>query len=194
MTMETDRYKTIKSQSEGLYKEKGSKFIALAIPVNSIAEFNLSLEKIKKQYHDARHHCYAYRIGHTGDTYRMNDDGEPSGTAGKPIYNQLLSHDLTNILIVVVRYFGGIRLGTGGLVRAYKTAAQDALANAKTVVMTVTAELQIRFPYPLMNDVMRLIHEEDCRIEHQEFTDECLIRVSVPMNRDEATAEKFKSL
>ena len=128
-----DTYKTIASTSEGIYKEKGSKFLAFAIPVVSEAEIKEHIDKIKKEYYDARHHCYAYILGADKATYRINDDGEPSGTAGRPIHGQLLSKDLTNTLVVVVRYFGGIKLGVSGLITAYKAATKDALDNAVVI-------------------------------------------------------------
>lgn len=130
---DTDSYLSIAAPSEGLYKEKGSKFMAFAYPVEEEEQAKEIIADLKKEYFDARHHCYAYRIGHTGDQWRMNDDGEPSSTAGRPIFGQLLSNELSDILVVVVRYFGGIKLGVPGLIRAYKSATADAIANAEIV-------------------------------------------------------------
>ena len=149
-----DEYKTLQETSQGLYKEKGSKFIAIAAPTGSLDEVRLQLEMLRKQYHDARHHCYAYRLGEEPYEIRYNDDGEPSGTAGKPIFGQIQSFGLTNVLIVVVRYFGGVKLGTGGLIQAYKTAAKDAIENGKIITKIWTGKLEIRFNYLQMNDVI----------------------------------------
>ena len=143
--MVDDIYKTLNSPSEGLYKEKGSKFLAFAFPVYDETEIRNLIAEIKKQYYDARHHCYAWQLGLDKSNFRANDDGEPSGTAGKPIYGQILSHQLTNVLIIVVRYFGGIKLGTGGLVAAYKTAAADAIAHSEIIDKTVQSYYQMFF-------------------------------------------------
>ena len=142
--METDEYRTLEGTSEGVYKEKGSKFIAIASPVGSVDEVKLQLDKLRKQYHDARHHCYAYRIGYEPIEFRQNDDGEPSGTAGKPILGQIQSFELTNTLVVVIRYFGGVKLGTGGLIQAYRTAARTSLENGKIITKrwTIFAEIK----------------------------------------------------
>jgi uncharacterized YigZ family protein len=163
-----DEYRTILDESQGFYKEKGSKFIAVVLPVESIDEIRLQLEQLRKRYHDARHHCYAYRLGDDPYEVRYNDDGEPSGTAGKPIFGQIQSFDLTNVLIVVIRYFGGVKLGTGGLIQAYRAAAKDAVGNGKIVTKHWTVQLEIRFQYPQMNDVMRIIKEEGLRVLRQE--------------------------
>ena len=172
-------YKTINYSSEGIYKEKGSKFLSFAIPVTNIDEIKQILEKYRKDYYDARHVCYAYMLGDEHDIYRANDDGEPSGTAGRPILGQINSFELTNILVIVIRYFGGILLGTGGLITAYKVAAADAIKRAEIIEKTVKSEIIIRFEYPLLNDVMRIIKELDAQIITQQFETECLIKVSV---------------
>ena len=138
MDLKQDEYLTIVKSSEGLYKEKGSKFIALAFPVKTEEELKAIQLRLRKEYHDARHHCYAYRIGTSNMVYRTNDDGEPSGTAGKPIYGQIQSFQLTNILVVVIRYFGGTKLGVPGLIRAYKTATQDVFQNADIKLKTIS--------------------------------------------------------
>ncbi len=177
--MEPDQYKTIRSPSEGLYKEKGSKFLAVAIPVSDVDSAMEEIEKIRKQYHDARHHCYAYRLGPEGEEFRYNDDGEPSGTAGRPIHGQLLSTDVTDCLVVVTRYFGGTKLGTSGLINAYKTAARNAIESAGFRIMTLMDSIEIRFPYEMMNDVLRIIKDEGAKIREQEFAEGCYIRVGV---------------
>ena len=193
--MREDEYRTIMRPSEGLYKEKGSKFIALAFPVSDADEANTRLVEVRKKYHDARHHCYAYRIG-AGDNgeIRMNDDGEPSGTAGRPIFGQIESLDLTHVMVIVVRYFGGVKLGTGGLTRAYKTAAREALDAARTVVRVLSDELTLRFAYPLLNDVMRVIKEEDLRIAGQNFAEDCMIKISVRKEKAGKIKERFCSI
>lgn len=174
-----DTYNTIASPSEGLYKEKGSKFIALAFPVTTETQVKEHLERIRKEYFDARHHCYAYILGPTKDVYRINDDGEPSSTAGKPIHGQLLSKDLTDVLVVVVRYFGGIKLGVPGLINAYRTAARDALDHAKIVVKTIDLSYRLHFEYPLMNDVMRVLKEYDVVPRNQRLELDCEFDISV---------------
>ncbi|MDR1973420.1 MAG: YigZ family protein [Bacteroidales bacterium] len=157
----TDTYKTISTSSEGLYKEKGSKFLAFAFPVNSKEEVEANIAILRKKYFDARHHCYAWRLATTPETFRANDDGEPSGTAGKPIYGQIISHEVTNILIVVVRYFGGVLLGTGGLVKAYKTAAAEALNNATIIEKIRTVSHTIKFPYEKTSAVMKILKDKN---------------------------------
>jgi len=159
-----DSYKTIKAKSEGLFKDKGSKFLSYAFPVETEEEIKEILIQIKKEHHSARHHCYAWRLGTEEITFRANDDGEPSSTAGKPILGQLLSFELTNILVVVVRYFGGTLLGTGGLINAYRTAAAEAIKNAKTVTRVVEDKFTLKFTYNEMNDVMQIIKQENLNI------------------------------
>lgn len=174
-----DTYKTIVSASEGIYKEKGSKFLAFAIPVNSVEEIKEIIKEYRKKYFDARHVCYAYILGHERTDFRANDDGEPSGTAGRPILGQINSRNLTNVLVVVVRYFGGILLGTGGLVTAYKEAAADALDQAEIVEKTVDEQFTIHFDYILLNDVMRIIKEVNPLVLQQIFDNECKIILSI---------------
>jgi uncharacterized YigZ family protein len=174
-----DTYQTITSSSQGIYKEKGSKFIARAFPVTTEDEIKVQLASLRKEYHDARHHCYAYCLGPDKSAWRVNDDGEPSGSAGKPIYGQIQSKDLTNILIVVIRYFGGIKLGIPGLINAYRSAARDALEQATIVTRTVEEIYEICFEYPLMNDVMRIVKEEHADILGQDFENSCRVRVSI---------------
>lgn len=174
-----DTYKTIAAPAEGLYKEKGSKFLAFAIPVSTEAEVREHLDRIRKDYFDARHHCYAYILGADKMAFRFNDDGEPSGTAGKPIHGQLLSKDLTNTLVVVVRYFGGVLLGASGLFNAYKVAARDALDNATIVEKTVDLCYRVHFQYLQMNDVMKLIKQFDLTPRNQHFDMDCTLDITV---------------
>ena len=164
-----DTFRTIQSMSEGLYKEKGSKFLAFAYPVDSLDEVKQILEQKRKEFYDARHVCYAYMLGAERTDFRANDDGEPSSTAGKPILGQINAAELTNILVIVVRYFGGILLGTGGLTVAYKAAAADAISNAEIVCKTITKKLHISFAYEQTNLAMRLIKELQLDIAERQF-------------------------
>ena len=170
-----DTYKTISSQAEGIYTEKRSKFIAIAIPVRSLEEIKEHLDKYQKQYYDARHVCYAYMLGAERKDFRANDNGEPSGTAGKPILGQINSNELTDILIIVVRYFGGIKLGNSGLIQAYKAAAAEAIAAAEIIECTVDDDIEIAFEYPFMNDVMRIVKEENPQLISQSYDMDCLM-------------------
>lgn len=174
-----DVYKTIENPAEGLYKEKGSRFIALAYPVESEEEIKSIIAALKDKYYDARHHCYAWRLGAAKTLFRMNDDGEPSSTAGKPILGQIQSYDLTNILIVVVRYFGGTKLGVSGLLNAYREAANDALQQAVIIEKTVDEKLRIRFSYLVMNDVMKIVKEEAPEILERHFEMDCEMLLSI---------------
>lgn len=168
-----DTYKTIAAASESLIKEKMSRFISFAIPVRTVDEVKSHLDRFQKEYYDARHICYAYMLGHARADFRANDNGEPSGTAGKPILGQINSFGLTDILVVVVRYFGGIKLGTGGLIVAYREAAQMALQAAEIIEKTVDDDIRVRFEYPFMNDVMRIVKEEGPEILRQVFEMDC---------------------
>ena len=174
-----DTFKTIAGPSEGVYREKGSKFIALAFPVETDAEVKEKLAEIQKQYFDARHHCYSYILGPNKDAYRLNDNGEPSGTAGRPIHGQLLSKDLTNTLVIVVRYFGGIKLGVSGLINAYKTAAKDALDAATIIEKTVDETYKVSFDYSVMNSVMQLLKDPYVSILGQGYEDRYLISFKI---------------
>ena len=174
-----DTYKTLAAPAEGLYKEKGSKFLAFAYPVRTLDEVKAHLEQLRKDYFDARHHCYAYILGPRKDAFRANDDGEPSGTGGRPIHGQLLSADLTDTLVVVVRYFGGILLGASGLANAYKTAARDAIDHATIVEKTIDMRYRLQFEYVTMNDVMRILKDFDLKPENQQFDMDCALEVSV---------------
>ncbi len=177
--MQSDVFKTISSLSEGLYKDKGSKFLAFAHPVESIDDIKTILEGYKKSYHDARHVCYAYVLGPDGNEFRANDDGEPSGTAGRPIHGQIQSFGLTNILVVVIRYFGGILLGTSGLINAYKSAAAEALSIAGVIEKTVDVDYIIKFEFPLLNEVMKLIKNSGASIISQEYEMDCIMQVRI---------------
>lgn len=174
-----DTYRTLAGPSEGLYKEKGSKFLAFAYPVSTLDQVKVHLDQLRKDYFDARHHCYAYILGPRKDAFRANDDGEPSGTGGRPIHGQLLSADLTDTLIVVVRYFGGVLLGASGLANAYKTAARDAIDHATIIEKTIDARYRLRFKYEAMNDVMRLLKDFDIKPLNQQFDLECSLEVLV---------------
>ncbi len=190
MTTE-DTYRTIKSPSKGIFKDRGSKFIGLAYRINSVEEVQQILDSVKKEYRDARHHCYAYKIGLDDNTWRTNDDGEPSGTAGKPILGQINSFDLTNVLIVVVRYFGGTLLGVGGLINAYRNAAKDALSDALVITELVITEYDLEFPYSSMNDVMTLIKDENLIQNHQVFELNCSIRIGFRKSAEERLIQKM---
>ena len=168
-----DTYLTIEATGEAIFKEKMSRFLSFAIPVSTVSEAKEYIELYRKEYYDARHVCWAYMIGHERTCFRANDNGEPSGTAGKPILGQINSNNLTDILIVVVRYFGGIKLGTGGLIVAYRQAAADAIAACNIVERLVEDTIHIRFEYPLMNDVMRIVKEEQPTVLSQSFEMDC---------------------
>lgn len=177
--MQSDTFRTIAEPAEGTYTEKRSKFIAIALPVRSVDEVKRHLERYQKEYYDARHVCYAYMLGPERKEFRANDNGEPSGTAGKPILGQILSNELTDILIVVVRYFGGIKLGTSGLIVAYKAAAAEALSHARVVEKTVDEEVTVLFEYPFMNDVMRIVKEEEPVIVAQNYDMDCSMTLRI---------------
>lgn len=168
-----DSFRTISQPSEGIYTEKRSKFLAFAIPVESVEEIKDIVAQYQKKYYDARHVCYAYMLGAERTEFRANDNGEPSGTAGKPILGQINSNELTNILIIVVRYFGGIKLGTSGLIVAYKQAAAEAIAAAEIIEKTVDTDITFLFEYPFMNDVMRIVKEENPQIVNQGYDSDC---------------------
>lgn len=163
-----DTYKTVGQSTEGIYKDKGSKFISYIYPVKTEAEVKEHIAHLKKEHHSARHHCYAYRLRPDKSVYRANDDGEPAGTAGKPILGQILSNDLTDVLIVVVRYFGGTLLGVSGLIKAYKTAASDAINNCEIVIKTINLDYEITCSYEQLNDVMRIVKQENLIVRNQQ--------------------------
>ena len=194
MEIEKDTYKTIlKTSEEVLFKEKGSKFFGYAFPVTSEEEVKIHLDNLKKQHHSARHWCYAWQLGKSYEYYRANDDGEPSNSAGMPIYGQLQSFDLTNTLVVVVRYFGGTKLGVGGLIQAYKTAAQMALETCKIVERTIDETFLLKFEYPEMNTVMRIIKEEDITLKNQTMELNCEFEIAVRKKDAERVFELFEN-
>ncbi len=187
--MAEDTYRTIKQTSEGYYTEKRSRFISYAIPVRSVEEVKAEVEKYRRQYYDARHVCWAYMLGAERQTFRANDDGEPSSTAGKPILGQINSNILTDILIVVVRYFGGIELGTGGLIVAYRTAAAEAIAAATIEERTVDEDITVAFEYPFLNAIMRIVKEENPMVVSQKFEMDCEMTLRIRKGE----AEKLKA-
>ena len=191
-----DTYKTIAtSVEEVIFREKSSKFLGYAFPITSEEEIKVHLEAVKKAHFSARHWCYAWQLGYgTTQRYRTNDDGEPNNTAGIPIYGQIQSFELTNVLVVVVRYFGGIKLGVGGLVQAYKTTAQLTLQEVEIVEKLITEELIISFEYPLMNKVMRVVKEQNLTITHQLLTENCVLHLAVRQSDFIKVKEIFSNL
>ena len=191
-----DTFKTIAAPAEGTYSEKRSKFLAFAIPVRTLDEVKELVKEYQKKYYDARHACYAYMLGHERKDFRANDNGEPSGTAGKPILGQINSNELTDILIIVVRYFGGIKLGTSGLIGAYKTAAADAIANATIIEKTVDDDVTVFFEYPFLNDMMRIVKEEEPQVVEQVFEMDCKMTLRIrrsKMGRLRSRLEKVET-
>lgn len=174
-----DTYKTIKALSKAVYTEKRSKFIAYALPVDSVEDIKVIVDSYRKEYYDARHVCWAYMLGAERKEFRINDDGEPSGTAGKPIVGQINSNELTNILVVVVRYFGGIKLGTSGLITAYKEAAAEVINAAEIIEKTVNCSVSFVFEYPFMNDVMKIVKDLDPHILAQSYDNDCLMTLEI---------------
>lgn len=189
-----DTYLTIQNTAQGLYKDKGSKFIAFAHQVTTEEQVKEIVSNYRKQYFDARHHCYAYSIGNNQQFTRSSDDGEPSGTAGRPILGQILSHKLTNILIVVIRYFGGTLLGTSGLIQAYKLASADVIANANIIEEIVLAHFEVSFNYELMNDVMRVLKDDAMSFATPEYTERCKIKFCLRKNKVELVCSKLKKI
>ena len=185
-------YRTININSESLLKEKQSKFFGFAFPVSEIQAIKKHIDKLKKIHHTARHFCYAYQIGITKTIYRLNDDGEPRNTAGLPIYGQIQSFDLTNILIVVVRYFGGTKLGVGGLVSAYKECAKLTIVANKIIRKEIIIPIKIKFEYPLMNSVMRIIKEYHLEIENQEMHTSCIFEILTTKKNNVTVSNQFK--
>ena len=188
----TDRYRSIEAPSTGVYKDNGSKFLAFAFPVETEEQAKEHIAALRKEYFDARHHCYAWRIGLEGALWRANDDGEPSSTAGRPILGQLLSAELSDILVVVVRYFGGVKLGVPGLIKAYKTATAEAIAAARIVEKTACATCRIGFDYTRMNDVMKIVKDWNLRILSQQFENDCEITVRVGLAKVDAFCENLR--
>ena len=192
---EKDTYKTIAAASEEvLYKEKNSKFFGYAFPVTTEEEIKEILERLRKEHFSARHWCYAYQIGTEKIQYRANDDGEPNNSAGMPIYGQIQSFEVTNVLVVVVRYFGGVKLGVGGLISAYKIAAQMALENSEIVERTIDKHFIISFGYTNMNKVMRIIKEKNLQIISQKMEMDCEIEISIRKKSVQNLLDTFESL
>ena len=194
--MVEDQYKTIVEETigEGYYTEKRSKFLAFAHHIESVDEAKELVIAYRKQYYDARHCCYAYMLGPEQNAFRANDDGEPSSTAGKPILGQIISHELTDVIVFVIRYFGGVKLGTSGLINAYRTAANEALSNASIVVKQVEETIDFDFTYPMMNDVMRVVKEMQPRIIDQKFDNTCSIKLSIRKSEVEQLRMRLSKL
>lgn len=200
---DSDKYKTVRGASAGLYREKGSRFVSVASPVKNENEIKIIIEGIRKEHHEARHHCFAWVLGPEGSKWRANDDGEPSGTAGRPILGQIRSSGLTNVLVVVSRYFGGTLLGVSGLINAYRSAAAAAISNAEIINHMIFDSYEITYPYSAMNDVMKIIKEEDIVQSGHSFDLECRIiiqfrpsakeRVLTRLSRINGLVHKFLS-
>ena len=188
----TDEYKTISGTSEGAYSELRSKFLAFAHPVTTVEEAMAVVEQYQKKFYDARHVCWAYMLGPEREVFRSNDNGEPSGTAGKPILGQINSFGLTDVVVMVVRYFGGVKLGTSGLIVAYRTAAAEALSNASIVVRTVDEDYTFSFEYPFMTAVMKVVREMDDRIVSQTYDMDCSMTVSLRKGKMDELKEKVR--
>ena len=193
-TIMDDTFRTIIKSSEGLYKEKMSKFLSFAEPCTSAEEAKEIVAMYKKEYYDARHVCWAYMIGHQRLEFRSNDDGEPSGTAGKPILGQINSFNLTDLVVIVVRYFGGIKLGTSGLIEAYRTAAAEALSAADIVEKLVEETLEVYFEYPLMGEAMRIVKEEGAKVLIQDFTIDCRLKLSLRKSLMPKMRDRFEKV
>ncbi|NQY05783.1 MAG: YigZ family protein [Flavobacteriaceae bacterium] len=195
MAESKDTYKTIEKAFAGdLFKDRGSKFFGYAFPITSEEDVKIQIEELKKEHHTARHWCYAWQLGTEKIRYRANDDGEPSNSAGQPIYGQIQSFDVTNVLLVVVRYFGGTKLGVGGLINAYRTGAQLALENATIIEKTIDFHYQLIFDYPLMNKVMRIIKEHDLRIINQKLELHCEYTLAIRKKDASRFFEIFENL
>ena len=189
-----DSYKTIAKPAEGSYSEKRSKFLAYAFPVQNEQEVKQRLAEIQKKHWDARHHCYAYILGPHKDAYRLNDNGEPSGTAGRPIYGQLLSKDLTNTLVIVVRYFGGIKLGVSGLQNAYKVAAREALDAAVIEERTIQETYRVTFEYVKMNDIMQILKDPNVQVLDRQSYMQCIYTISVRQREADRITEALRKI
>ncbi len=189
-----DSYKTLEGPAEGTYRDKGSRFLAFGFPVKNEEEVRSIVASLRKKYHDARHHCYAYRMGPEGEHYRVNDDGEPSGTAGKPIYGQLLSNNLTQVLVVVVRYFGGTLLGTGGLITAYRSATADMILHSRIILRLVEVKMRLMFPYDMLNNVMKILKEESISPIDAEYNTTCSLVVNVRSSAVAKLNVRFKMI
>jgi len=194
VNLSSDCYKTINAPAQGIFKDKGSKFIAYAYPIRSEHDAKERLATVKGEHPKARHHCWAYRLTPDGLVFRINDDGEPSGTAGRPILNTLMSLGVTNIMVIVVRYFGGTLLGVPGLINAYKTATQEVLSNAEIVERQVMGRYRISFEYERMNDVMRVVKEESLSVLKQDFDTRCTLELEIPKANQSRALGKMEQL
>jgi uncharacterized YigZ family protein len=192
--MKVFSYRTISHSSEGLYKEKGSKFLGFAFPVQSEEDVKERIQTVKKEYFDARHHCFAYILSADKSRFRAVDDGEPNHSAGDPILGQIRSKNLTNVLVVVVRYFGGVKLGVGGLIVAYKTAAEEALSNALIIEEEVTCDLNLNYPYTSTPEVMKLVKDFELEILNQNFEEQCLMHARIKERFKDQFEEKYTLL
>jgi len=187
-------FRTIKSTSQGSYKEKGSRFLSFAFPVDNEESIRIHLDKLRREYFDARHHCYAWMLGPDKKLFRAVDDGEPGHSAGDPILGQIRSNDLTNLLIVVVRYFGGIKLGVGGLITAYREAAADALRHAVIIEEEVVIHASLSYPYDKTPEVMRLVKDFQVQMVEQNYEEICVIRIRVPLRNYEGLTSRINML
>lgn len=190
----SDFYKTVKGTSQGLYKEKMSKFISFAVPVATAEEAKAVVKRYANEYHDARHCCWAYMIGTERNEYLSSDNGEPSGTAGKPILGQINSFELTNLVIVVVRYFGGIKLGTSGLIAAYREAARQAIIAGEIIECHEQATISFNFPYLAMNDVMKITKADDVRVIEQHFDNDCVMTIQTDADKMPAIKSRLLNI
>ena len=189
-----DAYKSIAARSEGLFKDNGSRFIAFAFPVETPDQVKSIVDSLKKEYHDARHHCYAYRLGYRGDVFRANDDGEPSGSAGRPILGQIDTLGLSDVLVVVVRYFGGIKLGIPGLIRAYKTSTADALSQTEIIEKVAGKNWQLSFDYLSMNAVMKVLKDMDLPQKDQQFGTDCSLVTRVRLSAEQTFRDRLEGI
>ena len=189
-----DEYRSVGGPAEGLFKDNGSRFLALAFPVETEEEVRQTVAELRKQYHDARHHCYAYRLGYKGDVFRSSDDGEPAGSAGRPILGQIDSRGLSDVLVVVVRWFGGIKLGIPGLIRAYKSATSDALDQAVIVTKTAARTYRLHFSYADMPAVMKLLKNMDIPTGNRDFGTGCVLDARVRLSREAQFTDKLATL
>lgn len=188
-------YKTIEKPVENtLLKEKGSKFIGFAFPVNNETELKSALDKIRTEHPKATHHCYAFRMGLNGENYRANDDGEPSGSAGLPIYNQLLAHEITNVLVISVRYYGGTKLGVSGLVKAYKESAKITLEEANIITKELEIEIEIQFQFNQQNIIFTLLSKFDAKVLNFDANDNCILTASLKTTQKENISEKLSEM
>lgn len=189
-----DSFKSVPGPAEGLFKDNGSRFISFAFPVETEDEVKSIVSDLKKKYHDARHHCYAYRLGYLGDKFRANDDGEPSSSAGRPILGQIYSRGLSDVLVVVVRYFGGIKLGIPGLIRAYKTSTAEALDKAGSTEKIAGKWFNIRFGYEAMNSVMKILKDMELKQKGQDFGADCKLEVWVRLSSEDDFRTRFSKV